>query len=389
MQRRHDIDRLRIFAVLLLLPFHVGKVFDVTPYYHLKDAHPSWIVGVFTGFVHLFHMPLFFVVSGWALSASLRRRSATTVLRDRVRRLLVPLVVGCLFIVPPIAWVQHRHLDAGHLALLPFLATYATTFRLFTWSHLWFLAYLFTFTALSLPLMTRFKPSASTPRRVPAGVVWLAVVPLALVQIALRARWPGLQNLYDDWANFCWYVLWLWIGFALATFEELEAAVHRAWRSMLVVGLIAAGAYALVADGPVRMSVRWVLAWSCTAVAGVGLVGAALGFAHERDRAETPLLRYLSDAAFPIYMVHQLAIVAIAVPVTGMHAPIAVKIPILLAGATAATLASYALVVRRAPVVRLAFGMSARPIDHAPAPSKIPGRDASPVSSAAPTRATR
>ncbi len=49
--RRYDIDGLRIFATYLLFPFHVGKVFDVPPYYPIKspdlsgalDACSRWV----------------------------------------------------------------------------------------------------------------------------------------------------------------------------------------------------------------------------------------------------------------------------------------------------------------------------------------------------------
>jgi hypothetical protein len=37
--------------------------------------------------------------------------------------------------------------------------------------------------------------------------------PFAVVELALRWRWPGFQNLYDDWANFLWYSLFFVGGF--------------------------------------------------------------------------------------------------------------------------------------------------------------------------------
>jgi peptidoglycan/LPS O-acetylase OafA/YrhL len=74
--RRLDVDWLRIFAVYLLFPFHVGKVFDVAPFYHLKNAELSGAMGFFTGFVHQWHMRLLFVLAGWSLLASLRGSAA-------------------------------------------------------------------------------------------------------------------------------------------------------------------------------------------------------------------------------------------------------------------------------------------------------------------------
>lgn len=62
--RRLDVDWLRISAVYLLFPFHVGKVFDVAPFYQLKNAELSEAMGFFTGFVHQWHMRLLFPLAG-------------------------------------------------------------------------------------------------------------------------------------------------------------------------------------------------------------------------------------------------------------------------------------------------------------------------------------
>ena len=54
--RRPDIDWLRVFAVYLLFVFHVGKVFDPAPFYHIRNADLSFTTLVFCGFVSLWHM---------------------------------------------------------------------------------------------------------------------------------------------------------------------------------------------------------------------------------------------------------------------------------------------------------------------------------------------
>jgi len=48
MQRRYDVDWLRVFATYLLFVFHVGKVFDVPPFYHIKNAELSDGLGFLT-----------------------------------------------------------------------------------------------------------------------------------------------------------------------------------------------------------------------------------------------------------------------------------------------------------------------------------------------------
>ena len=51
-ERRNDIDWLRIGATYLLFVFHIAKIFDVEPFYHLKNGDLSWELNYFTGFIH-------------------------------------------------------------------------------------------------------------------------------------------------------------------------------------------------------------------------------------------------------------------------------------------------------------------------------------------------
>ena len=56
---------------------------------------------------------------------------------------------------------------------------------------------------------------ASWPERgaePPRWLVYAPIAPLAFVQATLRERWPGFQNLVDDWANFSYYLLFFLLG---------------------------------------------------------------------------------------------------------------------------------------------------------------------------------
>ena len=85
--RRYDLDWLRIGATLLLFPFHVGKVFDVLPIYHIKNRELSPALDYATSFVHQWHMPLFFLLAGWSAASSLQARGAGAFLRERLSEL--------------------------------------------------------------------------------------------------------------------------------------------------------------------------------------------------------------------------------------------------------------------------------------------------------------
>src|SRR6185436_20117757 len=140
-----------------------------------------------------------------------------------------------LYVAPALQDSFHQVIPSGLPAAAPFnesflefLPTFFTNLSRFTWAHLWFVAYLFTFTSLYLPLFARllrlrqwFKDGMS-----PLWV-YAPILPLAVIQVTMRERWPGLQNLYNDWANFTYYSTFLIAGFLLARFPSLEQAAHR------------------------------------------------------------------------------------------------------------------------------------------------------------------
>jgi fucose 4-O-acetylase-like acetyltransferase len=110
-------------------------------------------------------MPLLFCVAGTAAWHSIRRRGVAGFVRERLRRLLVPLVFATLTIIPVPRWLRlraadpnyhesyprflirffHVHLDAGEF---PFVVRG----RYFETGHLWFVVLLLAFSFLLLPL---------------------------------------------------------------------------------------------------------------------------------------------------------------------------------------------------------------------------------------------
>jgi len=222
--RRVDVDWLRVFATYLLFPFHAAMVFNPAPFYHVRNADLSIGMLAFAGFVSLWHMPLFFLLAGWSAASSLELRGPRAFLRERLHRLGVPLVAGCVLLVPVIKYLELRSgLDLNHTGLrvaaehqdtirllipgglpvappfhasfLGFLPTFFTQLDRFTWSHLWFVAYLLTFTILYLPLFVRLLRSREwfKGERSPLWV-YAPILPLAVIQVTMRERWPGLKT---------------------------------------------------------------------------------------------------------------------------------------------------------------------------------------------------
>lgn len=382
-QRRPDIDWLRVLATLLVVVFHVAMVFNPAPFYHLRNDDLSFLMLVFCAFVSLWHMPLFFVLAGWSLARAIGARSGAEILRERVARLAVPLVAGSVLLMPWIKYVElrsgmdlnHRGLSVapqlqdGFRELIPgglplmapfdqgftgFLPRFFTEADSFSWGHLWFVAYLFTFTVVLLPVFLRWaRRTPATTGRTPA-LVWAPLPLLVLVQVLLRPHWPGIQNLYNDWANVAWYLTYLVAGFAIAWDPRIEALVHAQWKRALGIGLATC---AVLLGGLVGIYDSPTVLLAGSAVAGWSFVVVILGAARERLSFSTPALRYLAEAALPIYILHQAAIVLPGWWLVDLPLGIAAKFVLLCVVAFSLTLATYHYVVRPLQPLRVLFGM--------------------------------
>ena len=98
--RQYYIDWLRAGAMFLLVFFHSGRLFDYEPW-HIKNATENFGIEVFLRILDVWQMPLFFLVAGAAAWFSHGRRSTWQFTRERISRILVPLIFGMLIIVPP------------------------------------------------------------------------------------------------------------------------------------------------------------------------------------------------------------------------------------------------------------------------------------------------
>lgn len=383
--RRTDLDVLRVFACYLLIPFHAAMVFNPAPFYHVRNDDLSTVLMIFCGFVSLWHMPILFLLAGWSALTSYRLRGISRFLRERVRRIAVPLVAGCVLLAPGIKFLELRSgldlnfhglrvseaLQQGFRTVIPqglpvaapfdetwldFLPTFYTQLDRFTWSHLWFLAYLLVFSALVLPALALLSRSVRTPDRVARAFVYAPIIPLVVIQLTLRERWPGPYNLVADWANFSFYATFLVSGILLARLPALEDALVRERHRTLAIAGAAVGLLLLLVLGIFSSPV---LLLSGVAVAGWCSVAALLGYARVSAPAGGPLLETLADSALPVYVLHQPVIVLLGFGIVQLPLGILSKLTLLLAASSFATLALY-VAARKFEITRFLLGM--RPV---------------------------
>jgi len=388
--RRVDLDWVRIGAFALLILYHVG-MFYVPWNWHIKSAQPVTALEPLMLALNPWRLALLFLVSGVATRFMLRKTAAGTLLRSRTSRLLVPLVFGMLVIVPPQAYVQIVEALGYPDGFVDFYLKHyfalGTQFCpkpciiLPTWNHLWFVAYLWVYTmALGLVVLT-------IPGIVGRIERWLAPllsgVPLLIVpsllfgifRLTLLPHFPSTHALFGDWYNHALFAGVFLLGFVLAHAASFWDALERQrWIALI----LAIACYALwlslrpLRDGglPVRLGIGFAYGfyqWLAIVV--------VLGFARRWLTRDSAVRRYLTDAIFPYYIVHQTAIIMIAHALRGSGVSAGLEAAIIIGGTAAACVATYEI-VRRVSWLRPLFGL--RSAAAGPAmPMRASGRTAS------------
>jgi surface polysaccharide O-acyltransferase-like enzyme len=384
-QRRVDLDWVRIGAFGLLIFYHVGMLY-VSWEFHIKSVHRVTALEPLMLLLNPWRLALLFLVSGAATRFMLGKYELGPLLRSRSYRLLIPLIFGMLVIVPPQAYDQiveslgypdgfldfyRRHYFAfgsqfcrpGPCILLP------------TWNHLWFVAYLWIYTmALGVVLVAVPGLAGSVERRLaPAlsGALLLVLPSVALAgyRLAVLPNFPSTHALFGDWYNHAVYASVFLLGFLLARAQIFWDAIERQRR--LALSLAAALFLSLL-----------VLRWSRESATppslllklygGIAYGGyqwlcivAVLGFARRWLTADSAVRRYLTDAIFPYYIVHQTAIIMIAHELHGRDLPAWLEASIVISGTLAACVLTYEI-VRRIAILRPLFGLRAAALERAP-----------------------
>lgn len=97
--RRHDLDALRAIAMLLGIVLHAALSFGSIPW-TVTDVQQSEFYDVLFACIHGFRMPLFFMLSGFFTAMLWRKRGLGSLLKHRFKRIFLPLLIGCVTIVP-------------------------------------------------------------------------------------------------------------------------------------------------------------------------------------------------------------------------------------------------------------------------------------------------
>lgn len=373
--RCYYLDWLRVIAMLLVFCYHIGRVFDV-PDWQIKNPQGSNGITVFTSFVIQWLMPLFFVLAGASSYLALREKPKMRYLKERFQRLIIPFVFGLFILIPPQEYIQKLD-EAKYMGSFVnfyphFLDGMHPIFNLqwfFEYSHnLWFLGFLFIFSLLALPILffIRKKRFLNFVLRANSicqkkGGIFLFILPIAIIQISLRARFAQ----YLDWADFFYWFAFFLYGYLIQSDNNYKTAIVCNGFTAMLLGIVCSGILALLlAKGYIQawelapeytlsfilyQTLRTINTWSWI----VFLLSLAIKYMNQSNR----LLKYANEAALPFYMIHQTVLFIAAFFIIQLHVSFILKLILTLIITFLFTISIYELFVRRFNVTRFIFGL--------------------------------
>ena len=372
--RRYDLDWLRVIAFAILIYFHTAIFFVPGGIPMIQNAEISPVLDVFIQISSQFRLGLLFLISGVGVAFARRRRSAREFVAERSKRLLIPLVTGILLVVPPMVYVEKIFIGefSGN-----FFEFYPQIFTQgiypqgnLSWHHLWFVVYLYLFCVLGLRLFNWLdgsrKDISRTIAKCSQGLrIYSFVLPLIVVEIALRAFFPGFRDLIHDWASFAhWFLLFL-AGFTIANHVSILTSAERLrWLSLLGAAVATALLFFFFAGTDLnidaaepwavvkyvgycvlRMSMSWCCLLSC------------LGFASRHLRFSNRALSYVNEAVYPLFILHLTVITVLGAWVVGFDWSIAQKYLFITTSTLFLILICYHFLIRPFDSMRALFGV--------------------------------
>ena len=161
-KRLYYLDWIRVITILVVFLFHCCMFFTFYDW-HVKNAVLSPAIDLIAFILLQWMMPMFFFISGAGTWYALKFKSSGKFIKDRIKRLVVPLIFGIFILSPHQVYLErftHHQFKGSFIDFIPyyFHGWYALGGN-FAWMglHLWYLLLLFIFSVILLPLFLFIK----------------------------------------------------------------------------------------------------------------------------------------------------------------------------------------------------------------------------------------
>ena len=372
-ERLYYLDLLRVFAVLLLIPFHTSMIF-VHSGFHIKNSVTSTGLTIISAFIDNWHMPLFFLLAGASTYFALNKRSPGEYIKERLLRLIVPLVFGMVVIVPPQTFyerIQKSEFQGNYFDFYSHLFNGIYPEGNLTWNHLWFLFYLFIISIFILPAILSLKLGKRSSQ-IERLNVWLAeghrifilVIPLAIIQMGLKVAFPGPQNVISDWARVLFMLFIFLYGAMFCMYTGYRESFERNMGIAFVIGVVILLFFVILQFTAFRFTFGYnlpnLIQLGIKSLATLCWLIVLLGLSQRITSFKNRFIKYANEAVLPFYILHQTVIIISGFYVVKTNYSLMAKFIFINILSFILTFAIYDIIVKRFGLIRFLFGMRQR-----------------------------
>ena len=341
--RRYDIDWIRVIAIGLLLIYHISIGFQswgrMIGFITSPEALDKlWIA---MSLLNVWRIPLLFFVSGMGVYFAMRKRSWKQLIGERTYRILLPYVFGMFAIVP--------------LHILIFSYYYDMSLN-YVWApgHLWFLGNIFCYVIVLSPLLFYLKQNESGKlakwiKKMLSNPIGLLLVLAAFIGEVLLIKPVPFELYAMTWHGFFIGILAFFFGFCFVLSGEPFWKMIRRWRWIFVAIALGLYLFRMIQFGPltpVYLLAAESLCWILTVF--------AFGSMYLNNTGKA--LAYLSQAAYPVYILHMVFLYLGSVLIFPLPLPTIAQFVLVLGFTLFGCFGTYEL-IRRLKFLRPLFGL--------------------------------
>ena len=372
--RYHGLDALRGMAMLLGIVLHAALPYmpNVEAFWP-ADESSSHVINTIFQFIHIWRMPLFFILAGFFANLIISKKSWRSWWGNRFLRIALPIIVFFPVMSLTLPWI-FKYGKTGD-----FIFFYSDVGQPF---HLWFLWQLMIFvisTAIfRLPYLLGVGVLKALNR---IGLGFIGNVfgesKSVLSSILFRSRFPivfiilcsviNLPTQGELIVNPIASGLYFVIGYSLYGNASLFTFLKAHWRRYFLAGLVAFTLYMILESKNLVTDIYStdmkgdeylkaisepfaIIIVSIKIICGVLFSYAFIGLAEKRFGAYNPRLRFISDGAYWMYLIHLPIVTFITFFMFNFHMPIEIKFLIAIVMTSIICLVTYKYFVRSTPI---------------------------------------
>ena len=372
--RYHGLDALRGMAMLLGIVLHAALPYmpNVEAFWP-ADESSSHVINTIFQFIHIWRMPLFFILAGFFANLIISKKSWRSWWGNRFLRIALPIIVFFPVMSLTLPWI-FKYGKTGD-----FIFFYSDVGQPF---HLWFLWQLMIFvisTAIfRLPYLLGVGVLKALNR---IGLGFIGNVfgesKSVLSSILFRSRFPivfiilcsviNLPTQGELIVNPIASGLYFVIGYSLYGNASLFAFLKAHWRHYFLAGLVAFTLYMILESKNLVTDIYStdmkgdeylkaisepfaIIIVSIKIICGVLFSYAFIGLAENRFGSYDAKLRFISDGAYWMYLIHLPIVALITFFMFNLYMPIEIKFLIAIVMTSIICLGTYKYFVRSTPI---------------------------------------